>query len=80
MGLEIWLDAHQHKALQGPELRAEECVFPDPENFENEIRLLFSPNDKVATQAEEKDAENAFIVDISQELSTKEAIGTTFKQ
>ena len=36
--------------------------------------MLCSSNDK-DTQAEEKDAENAFLDGISQELSVKEAIG-----
>ena len=33
-------------------LRADECVVPDPENTEDEIRLLCSPNDKDTTQAD----------------------------
>ena len=54
---------------------AQECVIPDPENIEDEIRLLCNSNDKDTHQAEEEDAENAFLDDISQELSVKEAIG-----
>ena len=54
---------------------AQECVIPDPENIEDEIRLLCNSNDKDTHQAEEEDAENAFLDGISQELSVKEAIG-----
>ena len=56
-------------------LRAGECVVPDPENIEDEIRLLCSSNDKDTHEAEEEDAENAFLEGISQELSVKQAIG-----
>ena len=57
------------------DIRAEECVIPDPENIEDEIRLLCNSNDKDTHQAEEEDAENAFLDGISQELSVTEAIG-----
>ena len=57
------------------DLRAKVCVVPDPENIEDEIRLLSSSNDKDTHQAEEEDAENAFLEDISQELLVKETIG-----
>ena len=53
---------------------AEECAVPDPNNIEDEIRLLCTSNDKDTHQAEEEDAENAFLEDISQELSVKEAV------
>ena len=43
-------------------------------NIEDEIRLLCTSNDKDTHQAEEEDAENAFLEDISQELSVKEAV------
>ena len=33
-------------------LRADECVVPDPENTEDEIRLLCSANDKDKTQVD----------------------------
>ena len=33
------------------DLSAEECVIPDPENIEDEIRLLCSSNDKDTHQA-----------------------------
>ena len=33
-------------------LRAGQCVVPDPENTEDEIRLLCSPNDKDTTQVD----------------------------
>ena len=99
VGLEHWLNTHQHKGpelqlraevseifsdstsdtkpygISEEDLRAEECVVPNPENIEDEIRLLCSSNDKDTPQAEEEDAENAFLEDISQELSVKEAIG-----
>ena len=55
------------------DLRAEKCVVPDAENIEDEIRLLCSSNHKDTHQAEEELAENAFLGDISQELSVKEA-------
>ena len=61
--------------ISAEDLRAEECVIPDPENIEDEIRLLCNSNDKDTHQAEEEDAENAFLEGISQELSVKEAIG-----
>ena len=57
------------------DLRAEECVVPDLENIEDKIRLLCSSNEKDTPQAEKEDAENAFLEDISQELSVKDAIG-----
>ena len=57
------------------DIRAEECVIPDPENIEHENRLLCSSNDKDTHQAEEEDVANAFLDGISQELSVKEAIG-----
>ena len=58
------------------DLRAEECVVPDPENIEHEIRLLCGSNDKDTRQEEEEDdVENAFLKNISQKLSVKEAIG-----
>ena len=57
------------------DIRGEECVIPNPENIEDEIRLLCSSNDKDTHEAEEEDAENAFLEGISQELSVKEAIG-----
>ena len=47
------------------DLRAEECVVPDPNNIEDEIRLPCSSSDKDTHQAEEEDAENAFLEDIS---------------
>ena len=50
------------------DVRTEECVVPDPNNIEDEIRLLCSSNDKDTHHAEEEDAENAFLEDISQEL------------
>ena len=53
----------------------EERVIPDPENIDDEIRLLCSSNDKDTHQAEEEDAKNTFLEGISQELSVKEAIG-----
>ena len=57
------------------DLKTEECVVPDPNNIEDEIRLLCSSNDKNTHHAEEEDAENAFLEDNSQELSVKEAVG-----
>ena len=56
-------------------LRTEECVIPDPEKNEDEIRLHCSPNGKDTPQAEEEDAENTFLENISQKLSIKEATG-----
>ena len=57
------------------DLRTEECVVPDPNNIEDEIRLLCNSKDKDTRYAEEEDAENAFLEDISQELSVKDAVG-----
>ena len=61
--------------ISGEDLRTEECVVPDPNNIEDEIRLLCSSNDKDTHQAEKEDAENAFLDDISQDLSVKETVG-----
>ena len=36
------------------DIRAEECVIPDPENIEDEIRLLCSSNDKDTHQKRKK--------------------------
>ena len=67
-------DTRQY-GISEEDLRAEECVVPDPENIEGDIRLLYGSNDKDTPQAEEEDTENAFLEDISQELSVKQAIG-----
>ena len=57
------------------DLRAEGCAAPDPENMKYEIRLLCSSNNKDMHQAEEGDAKNTLLEDISQKLLVKEAIG-----
>ena len=44
-------------------------------NIEDEIGILCIPNNKDTLQAKEVDADNAFLEDISQELSAKEAVG-----
>ena len=43
------------------ESMCEECVVPVPENIEDEIKLLWSPNVKDTLQTEEEGAENAFL-------------------
>ena len=75
---ELFSDSTSNTRLYGiseEDLRTEECVVPDPNNIEDEIRLLCSSNDKDTHHAEEEDAENVFLEDISQELSVKEAVG-----
>ena len=75
---ELSFDSTSDTRLYGisvEELRTEECVAPDSENIEDEIGVLCSPNDKDTPQTEEEDVDNAFLEDISQELSAKEAVG-----
>ena len=74
---ELFSDSSSGTTLYGisiEDLRPVECFVPDPENIEDESRLLCSSNDKDTHQVEKEDAENASLEGISQELSVKEAV------